>query len=126
MPTPPPRALERPPSVVPSPFERTAAPMSSAPPRVAIRFEVPWTHPSWVLEDETVPESSVQDNAARTMDSTWRGWARRLRRAVTVHRNLAVRWNPRNPRIGVNNVQGSADVTSSAALGACAPAGVTP
>ena len=102
MPTPPPHALEALSSVVPSAFERTAAPMSSAPPHVAIRFEVPWTHPSWVLKDETVPESSVQDNAARTMDSTWRGWARRLRRAVTVHRNLAVRWNPRNPRIGVD------------------------
>ncbi len=57
---------------------------------------------SWVLKDETVPESSVQDNAARTMDSTWRGWARRLRRAVSIHRNLALRWNPRNPRIGVD------------------------
>jgi hypothetical protein len=76
--------------------------MSSAPPHVAICFEVPWSHPSWVLGDETVPESGPQDNAARTMDSTWRGWARRVRRDVRIHRNLAVRWNPRNPRIGVD------------------------
>jgi len=44
--------------------------MSSAPPHVAIRFEVPWTHPSWVLGDETVPESGVQDCVSRAMDTT--------------------------------------------------------
>ncbi len=102
MPAPPPRSIERPPSVVPSPVERTAAPMSSAPPRVAIRFDVPWTHASWVLEDTTVPESGPQDNATRTMDSTWQGWRCRTGRVVCIHRNLAVRWNPRNPRIGVD------------------------
>jgi Uma2 family endonuclease len=76
--------------------------MSSAPPRVAIRFDVPWTHASWVLEDTTVPESGPQDNATRTMDSTWQGWRGRTGRVVCIHRNLAVRWNPRNPRIGVD------------------------
>ena len=102
MPTPPPRAVEASSSVVPSPFERTAAPMSSAPPHVAICFDVPWSHPSWVLGDQTVPESSVQDRASRAMDSTWTAWACRCRRGVVVRRNLAVRWDRQNPRIGVD------------------------
>jgi Uma2 family endonuclease len=76
--------------------------MSSTPPRIAIRFDVPSTHPRWVLEDATVPESGPQDNATRAMDSTWQAWRSRTRRVVRIHRNLAVRWNPRNPRIGVD------------------------
>jgi len=102
MPTAPPRAVEASSSVVPSAFERTAAPMSSAPPHVAICFDVPWTHPSWALGDETVPESSVQNRASRAMDSTWTAWACRCRRGVVVLRNLAVRWDRRNPRVGVD------------------------
>jgi Uma2 family endonuclease len=55
-----------------------------------------------VLEDEQVPESPAHDDAARTMDSTWREWARRSGRAVFIHRNLAVRWMPQDPRVGVD------------------------
>ena len=90
------------PAVIPSPAERMAARMSAVPPRVAIRYEVPWTHPSWVLEDATVPESGAQDDAARTVDSTWRVWAASAGRVVCIHRNLAVRWNPDDARIGVD------------------------
>ncbi len=35
--------------------------MTAAPKRVELVFEVPWTHPSWVLEDEKMPESALQD-----------------------------------------------------------------
>jgi Uma2 family endonuclease len=76
--------------------------MSVAARRVSLRYEVPWTHPSWVLEDEQVPESGPQDDASRTMDSLWREWARRTGRVVVIHRNLAVRWNPDDRRIGVD------------------------
>jgi Uma2 family endonuclease len=97
---PPPRG--RPPAVIPSRLERLTAPMSVTPRRVSLRHDVPATHPDWVLEDEPVPESAVHDDAARTMDSTWRAWARRTGRDVCVHRNLAVRWDPQDARIGVD------------------------
>ncbi len=76
--------------------------MNAAPKPVELVFEVPWTHPAWVLEDEPVSESAVQDGASDAMASTLRAWARRQGRAVMVRRNLAVRWDEANPRVGVD------------------------
>jgi Uma2 family endonuclease len=76
--------------------------MSVLPHRVSLRHEPSATPTDWVLEDEQVPESPAHDDAARTMDSTWREWARRTGRAVFIHRNLAVRWMPQDPRVGVD------------------------
>jgi Uma2 family endonuclease len=76
--------------------------MTLTPRRVELAFEVPWTHPSWELEDEQTPESAVQDEAAGLMASTWRLWARRKNVAAVVRRNLAVRWDEEHPRIGVD------------------------
>jgi hypothetical protein len=76
--------------------------MTQARKRVELTFEVPYTHPSWVLEDAKVPISAVQDDASRVTDSTWRAWARRVGRAVSVRRDLAVRWDEEHPRIGVD------------------------
>ncbi len=77
--------------------------MSVATKRVELAFEVPWTHPSWVLEDvEVTPESAAQDEAAQTMVSTWRRWARAAARPAKVCRNLAVRWDEEHPAVGVD------------------------
>ncbi|MFO0607801.1 MAG: Uma2 family endonuclease [Polyangiales bacterium] len=76
--------------------------MTQARKRVELTFEVPYTHPSWVLEDEKVSESAAHDGAARVVDSTWRAWARRHDRVVSVYRNLAVRWDEDNPRVGAD------------------------
>jgi len=69
---------------------------------VPLTFEVPWTHPDLVLEDDKVPASAAQDNASTVVASTWRGWARRRRRRVQVRRDLAIRWDEEHPRIGVD------------------------
>ena len=100
--SPPPRLEGATARVVGSPLERQRPPMTQARKRVELTFEVPYTHPSWVLEDTKVPISAVQDDATRVMDSTWRAWARRAGRSVSVRRDLAVRWDEEHPRIGVD------------------------
>ncbi len=76
--------------------------MTAAERRVELVFEVPWSHPAWVLEDEQVPISAAQDDASTVIASTWREWARREGRAVRVRRDLAVRWDEQHPRVGVD------------------------
>ncbi|MFO0606047.1 MAG: Uma2 family endonuclease [Polyangiales bacterium] len=49
-----------------------------------------------------MPVSAVQNDATRTLESTWRAWARRVGRAVAVYRDLAVRWDEAHPRVGVD------------------------
>jgi hypothetical protein len=55
-----------------------------------------------VLEDDTVPLTALQDNAARCMQQTWELWSQEGGRDVMVSRNLAVRWDRDHPRIGVD------------------------
>ncbi len=76
--------------------------MTAAPKRVELVFEVPWTHPSWVLEDEKMPESALQDAVCDALASSLRAWSKRVGRAAMVRRNLAVRWDEDHPRIGVD------------------------
>ncbi|MFO0609598.1 MAG: Uma2 family endonuclease [Polyangiales bacterium] len=89
-------------TVVGSRFERQRPPMTQARKRVELTFEVPYSHPSWVLEDEQVPISAAQDNATTELASVWRAWSRRAGRPVSVRRDLAVRWDEEHPRIGVD------------------------
>jgi Uma2 family endonuclease len=88
--------------VVASQTKGRMAPMTVAARRVVLTFDVPWSHPDWVLEDDKVPASAAQDNAATVAASTWRVWAVRVQRNVQVRRELAVRWDPENPRVGVD------------------------
>ncbi len=76
--------------------------MTAAPKRVEIVFEVPWSHPSWVLSDKKTPESALQDAVCDVLASSLRAWAKRVGRAAMVRRNLAVRWDEDHPRIGVD------------------------
>lgn len=101
-PTSPSRFEAAAPVVIGSSSERQRRPMTHARKRVELTFEVPFTHPDWVLEDEQVPISAVQDEATRVLDSTWRAWSRRTGRAVSVRRDLAIRWDEEHPRIGVD------------------------
>ncbi len=98
---PPPSPSDPPATVTQSSPETATDPTPVAPPRIVLQYETPWTHPSWALEGVPGPETATQDDAARTMDSSWRVWARRSGRIVGIHRNLAIRWNPDDPRIGV-------------------------
>jgi len=76
--------------------------MTVAARRVVLTFDVPWSHPDWELEDDKVPSSAAQDNASTVVASTWRVWAKHVRRPIQVRRDLAVRWDPENPRVGVD------------------------
>jgi Uma2 family endonuclease len=77
--------------------------MGDAAQRVELVFEVPRTHPAWVLEDdEVMPEPAAQDEASQTMVSVLRQWRQSTGRVVRVRRNLAVRWDEANPKVGVD------------------------
>lgn len=71
--------------------------------RVELTFEVPFTHPSWVIEDDvTMPEPATQDECTRVLVSVLRCEAEREGHDWQVHRNRALRWDEKNPRVGVD------------------------
>ena len=88
--------------VIASSLKGRVVPMTVAERRVVLTFEVPWTHPDWVLEDTQMPVSAVQDNASTVVASVWRAGARRHGRSVQVRRDLAVRWDEEHPSVGVD------------------------
>mgnify|MGYP000443927492 CR=1 FL=1 len=77
-------------AVVGSRFERQRPPMTQARKRVELTFEVPYSHPSWVLEDEKVPISAAQDNATTELASVWREWSHRSGERIRVHEQRSV------------------------------------
>jgi Uma2 family endonuclease len=71
-------------------------------PRVIRRSEVVPDPVRWVLTEETVPESSPHDLWSERVRCLLLGWAARTDRNVKIGRNLAVRWDRRNPQFGVD------------------------
>lgn len=70
--------------------------------RVGIRYEVAPRHPSWVVvDDETMPESVIHDEAVRLLWAILAAFAARAARGAAF-RNLAVRWVESDARIGVD------------------------
>ncbi len=75
--------------------------MSISAREVGVRYTVPRRGRGWELSEETVPESIVHDHAVELLKAILVAWAARLGRAV-VARNLAVRWEKEDPRIGAD------------------------
>ena len=69
--------------------------------RVGIRYEIAAWHPSWVLSDETMPESAIHDRAVSLLFALLAAFAARTGRGGAF-RNLAIRWIEEEPRIGVD------------------------
>lgn len=77
--------------------------MSSSPRAVVgIHYTVPRRVPGWELSDELMPESVLHDQAVELLKSLLSAWAARGGSTALVVRNLAVRWNESEPRIGVD------------------------
>lgn len=76
--------------------------MSSSPRAViGIRYTVPLRRAGWELAEETMPESVLHDHAVELLKALLAAWAARVGSAF-VARNLAVRWDETEPRIGVD------------------------
>ena len=77
--------------------------MSSSPRAVVgVHYTVPRRVPGWELPDALMPESVLHDQAVELLKALLTAWAARAARSALVVRNLAVRWNESEPRIGVD------------------------
>jgi len=64
-------------------------------------YRVPRTRRGWELPEETMPESVPHDEAVELLKAILSWWARG-REHVRVARNLAIRWDEEEPRIGAD------------------------
>lgn len=77
--------------------------MSTPPRRVELSYEVPFSLPGWVVEDDAkVPEPTTQDYCLTELMSRMRCRFARTGRDAQLHRNRAVRWNQSQPAVGVD------------------------
>jgi Uma2 family endonuclease len=72
------------------------------PPRVAVQYSLPRSLPEWELPEVPVPESPEHDEFADRLRSVLVAWLARTGRPGAVRRNLAIRWDPDNPRVGAD------------------------
>lgn len=70
--------------------------------RVVIQYEIPRTRPDWTLPEEPVPESQPHDQTIDLLKAILLAWVARTGRSAQVARNLAVRWEPSEPNVGVD------------------------
>ncbi len=66
-----------------------------------VTYDVPTSRPDWELSEETMPESVPHDSAVEILKSLLGFWAA-SKDNVQIARNLAVRWDPTRPRVGVD------------------------
>jgi Uma2 family endonuclease len=71
-------------------------------PRVELRYRLEGPGSDWELSEEQVPESRPHDLAADTLRLLLLAWVARRGLHLQVGRNLAVRWDEANPKIGVD------------------------
>ncbi|CAN5923632.1 hypothetical protein BH11MYX4_BH11MYX4_04580 [soil metagenome] len=69
---------------------------------VGVHYTVPRRVSGWELSDELMPESVLHDQAVELLKALLAAWAARAGNGALVVRNLAVRWNESEPRIGVD------------------------
>jgi Uma2 family endonuclease len=69
---------------------------------VAVQYSLPISLPEWELPEVPVPESPLHDELADRLRSLLGAWLERTGRAGAVRRNLAIRWDSSNPRVGVD------------------------
>ena len=70
--------------------------------RVAVQYSLPRSLPEWELPEVPVPESPEHDEIADRLEHLLLAWLARSGRGGTVRRNLAIRWDVQNPRVGVD------------------------
>ena len=77
--------------------------MTSAVKRVEVQYEIPTSDPRWILRDEdNVPESVLQDEVNRELIDVLATWLAGRGVNGRVGGNVALRWDPENPQIGVD------------------------
>lgn len=77
--------------------------MSSSPRAlVGVHYSVPRLVSGWELSEDLMPESVLHDQAVETLKALLAAWAARAGHGALVVRNLAVRWDESEPRIGVD------------------------
>jgi Uma2 family endonuclease len=69
---------------------------------VAVQYSLPLSLPEWELPDVPVPESPEHDEIADRLKHLLLAWLARSGRGGTIRRNLAIRWDEQNPRVGVD------------------------
>jgi Uma2 family endonuclease len=57
---------------------------------------------AWALPEEPVPESPLHNDVVLLVHLLLVAWAARLERAVLVADNLALRWHPAKPKVGLD------------------------
>ena len=72
--------------------------------RVEIRYEVPISSPHWTLDDdqERMPENPLQVAICDLLKLILAAWCARRNASALVSGNVALRWDPKNPRVGVD------------------------
>jgi Uma2 family endonuclease len=77
--------------------------MSGSPaPKVMVAYEVPEADASWELEEENVPESAWHDAVIELLKLILRAWAARAALDSLIASNLALRWDPKLWKVGVD------------------------
>lgn len=74
----------------------------SAHARIKLQFDVPATAESWVLPEETMPESTPHDHTVELIRDLLEHYVARTGRDAQIARNLAVRWDREHWRIGID------------------------
>jgi len=85
--------------------EATGFPPADAPPRrpsIRLVFEVEEQPERWLLEEETMPESTTHDQCLILLQDVLQQHAHAAGRDALVARNLACRWDPNDARVGVD------------------------
>jgi Uma2 family endonuclease len=69
---------------------------------VAVQYSLPNSLPEWELPEVPVPESPEHDEIADRLRSILVAWLARSGGPGAIRRNLAIRWDEQNPRVGVD------------------------
>ncbi|MBL8719131.1 MAG: Uma2 family endonuclease [Myxococcales bacterium] len=71
-------------------------------PSVSLRYGVRLDPDGWELPEGPVPESAPHDDLCDRWKHVLQGWVSRTGRDAEVYRNLAVRFDPQRPRVGID------------------------
>jgi Uma2 family endonuclease len=66
-----------------------------------VTYDVPKSLPGWELREETMPESVPHDSAVDVLRNVL-GWWAQAQGNVQIARNLALRWDATQPRVGID------------------------
>ena len=69
---------------------------------MAVQYALPNSLPEWELPEVPVPESPEHDEVADRLRSVLVSWLARSGQPGALRRNLAIRWDEENPRVGVD------------------------